>query len=125
MLAIFIAVAHINLRELLVEIYSDIVVGTISSSDEVRSKQTNTGKTHDELGLRYGMCWRYNPMTRTVYWNDDSQRHTRDDEFRVEDHLEKKYNYPVTVQVDLESDDIDDPNPASDFNRAHGYIRNN
>ena len=64
-------------------------------------------------------------MTRTVYWNDDSQRHTQDDEFRVEDHLEKKYGYPVNVQVDLESDDIDNPDPASNFNRAHGYIRDN
>jgi hypothetical protein len=113
---------HILLKSILVEMRVPVVVGIIDMNGGIHS--TETKKSHRELGFLRGKCWRYSPYTKILYWHGDDSEHDKDDEFGIEDHLLKKYDYTVKQNVTLESGDEYDASAAfpGHFNDAHGYM---
>lgn len=113
----------ILLKSILLETQVPVIVGRIGMNGDIQS--TESKKSHTELGLSRGKCWRYNPYNEILYWHGDDSEHDKDDEMRVEDHLIKKYDYGVKRHVTLESTS-DDYDMTAAFpghhNRAHGYM---
>lgn len=111
------------LKSILLETQVPVVVGRVGLNGDILSAETK--KTHREIGLQHGKCWRYNPYNKTLYWHGDDSEHDKDDEVGVQHHLTKKYGYEVKRVVTLESseDDYDmtDAFPGH-HNKAHGYM---
>lgn len=94
----------------------DVVVGSIGMDGVIRSEEST--RAHREVGIQRGQCWRYNPMTKVVYWCGDSSEHDVEDEGRVEQHLLDEYGYAVRSHIALETLMGDDFSAA--HNVAHG-----
>jgi hypothetical protein len=111
------------LKSILLESQVAVVVGRVGMDGDIQSVESK--KSHQELGVSRGKCWRYNPYNETLYWHGDDSEHDKEDEIRVEDHLLKKYNYGVRRNITLESSE-DEYNMADafpgHFNKAHGYM---
>jgi hypothetical protein len=120
---IFIWVSNMLLKSILCESRVPVVVGRIGMAGDIQSAESE--KSRRELGISRGKCWRYNPYNKNLYWHGDNSEHDREDEFRVEEHLIKNYNYTVNRNVTLESDE-DEYDMTAAFpghhNRAHGYM---
>lgn len=95
-----------------------VVVGSVDMNGNIRSSESFN--SHTELGIQRGKCWRFVKYNNTLYWMDDS--HSKNDEYAVESHLNKKYGYEVKHHVDIEE------NPELFQHRwmiAHGHILEN
>lgn len=91
-----------NDERIISEGYYSVIVGVITSQGEIKSEETSK-KSHRDLGFQRGMCWRYNPIKKTIYWHGDSSEHDESDEINVKQYLYKKYGYEVEKNITLEN----------------------
>jgi len=112
-----------NIEEIINEEVIKVVVGIIDPQDQIKSKLTlysGDQGSHGSLGYYYGLKWRYNPKTKTVYWSSlNRSQQTDSDITGVENHLYKKYGFEVNNNIDLfDSTDFGIKN----INLAHGIM---
>lgn len=95
----------------------------IDYGDHVKSTKVTTNATHNSLGYRQGINWRYNPTTKIVYWwdMDDIGKFQKQE---VEKHLLTKYKFEVLdhkpMIINPSFDDDSSGNPDDD----EQYYRN-
>lgn len=100
----------IKLKSLILEILFEsnklslhdfIIVGILTYGDEVKSTiVTNADINHTKLGYGNGMCWRFNPVQKTVFWWEFDDIHKYEKEM-VEQHLLKKYKFIVDKHLPM------------------------
>jgi len=95
-----------------------VVVGVIPNNGEIKSKETT--RNHDDIGVKFGKKWRYNPKTKIIYWWGE---YDENDVRLVTEHLKHEYGYDVINNVSLRDIDRSDVLAYTMFlNQSHGHI---